>query len=154
MFEWTEDAADAPTRSPRRPATPAWVVVVLVVLAGAWLVVGTWLGLRVLGDLYDRAADLAFYIGEAPAWHRDDGAAGHAVQATLAATVLPGLGLLVALAWRRPVAAAVFGAGAVLGLVLGLWAHAVLTPDAPDVPAPEPRHCQEHSGGDATCPGG
>ncbi|MBB3677136.1 hypothetical protein [Modestobacter versicolor] len=158
MFEWTEDvprAVRTPDRPARRPA--GWSTAALVLVVVVWLVLTGWQWLQWAGaatdlatpDLFDIWPDSSAPPGPDPARAE---AQQHARLATLLGAVPPGLGLLLALACRRTLAAVVLGAGAVLGLCLGLWMHGVVTPEAPEPPGP--RVCQEHSGGDTTCPGG
>ena len=157
MFQWTEGDASREVRRPDRPGTTAgWPTAVLAVITVAWFLLTGWQWLQWAGaaadlvtpDLWDwwpdGSAEPAVDPARAEAQH-------HARLAALLGTALPGLGALVALLCRRTLAAVVLGGGAVLGLCLGLWMGAVVTPD---VPEPQPRHCQEHSGGDNRCPGG
>jgi hypothetical protein len=88
-----------------------------------------------------------------PRWLRRRWGVVAAVWLVVAGTSLPAVGRVLALRWRRAVAAALFGAGAVICLLAGLGFHAVTTPDGPPAPDPVHRVCQEHSGDDNRCPG-
>lgn len=157
MFEWTEDEPSvirppAPTRAP-----PGWLVLALAVIATAWFLATGWQWVQWARSSADLAVpDLWSWFGSSSSEYADAvaraAAQHHARLATLVGTLLPGIGLALALVCRRALVAVVFGGGALLCLCLGLWMHAAVTPDAPE-PAP-PRHCQERSGGEATCPGG
>ncbi len=70
-------------------------------------------------------------------------------------TCIAAIGAVLGLWWRRREAVVVFAAGAGVALVLGLTGYALAAKDKPSRPTWEdaPRYCQEHSGGDATCPG-
>jgi hypothetical protein len=101
--------------------------------------------------------DVVTFLGDLPSADDHARAQRHAILATLVATACPAGACYLAVRWPRPVAARVFGAGAVLGLVGGLLLYAVVSPHAAGAPAaPDdgPPVCQEHSGGDSTCPGG
>jgi hypothetical protein len=119
----------------------------MTLLTALWLLAGP---LLALGSVLD----LVTFFGELPSAEDHARAQRHALLATLVATVCPAGAWYLAVRWPRPVAARVFGAGAVLGLVVGLLLFGIVSPHGPDTPDDGPRYCQEHSGGDATCPGG
>jgi hypothetical protein len=157
VFEWTEDDGPREVRRPDRTRRPAgWPTVLMAVITLGWLLLTGWQWAQWAGaaadlatpNLWDWWPDGSAETATDPA--RTE-AQHHARLAALLGTVLPGLGAVVALLCRRTLTAVVHGGGAVLGLCLGLWMGAVVTPDAPE---PQPRYCQERSGGDATCPGG
>ncbi|WP_222192930.1 hypothetical protein [Modestobacter italicus] len=158
VFEWEVDDGPPEVQRPARGTRPApgWTTAVLVAVAVAWLLLTGWQWLQWAGAVADLATpDLTDWWPDGSAEPVADPARAeaqhHGRLAVLFGTAVPGFGLVVALLLRRRLPAVVFGGGAVLGLCLGLWMQAVVTPDVPEL---EPRHCQEHSGGDATCPGG
>jgi hypothetical protein len=128
---------------------PVWVSTVMALLTAVWLLGGPWLALGSVMDLWT-------FFGEQPTADDHARAQRHALMATVLATACPAGAWYLALRWRRSVAATVFGTGAVLGLVGGLLLYGLVSPDAPETPVRDdgPRVCQEHSGGDSTCPGG
>jgi hypothetical protein len=125
------------------------VSTVLTLLTAVWLLLGP---LLALGSVLD----LVTFFGDQPTADDHARAQRHALLATLVATGCPAGAWYLAVRWPRPVAARVFGAGAVLGLVGGLLLLFVVSPHEPDSPVRDdgPPVCQEHSGGDSTCPGG
>ncbi|MBB3677137.1 hypothetical protein [Modestobacter versicolor] len=133
----------------RQPQEPLWVTTVLVLLTAGWL-----LGTPVLA--LGTALDTWHLYGEPPAPAEYATAQRHAVLTTAVAAGLPGLAWWLAVRSQRSVAPTVYALAAVLGLVGGLVLYGMVSPDAPDAPVRDdgPRVCQEHSGGDATCPGG
>ena len=128
---------------------PGWAVATITLLTVAWLLGTPFLAIGSLADLWT-------FSGEQPTPADHDRAQRHALMTTVVATGCPAAAAVLAARRRRGVVQAVFGVGAVLGLVGGLLVHAAVSPEVPDPPARDdgPRVCQEHSGGDSTCPGG
>ncbi|SHF84029.1 hypothetical protein [Geodermatophilus nigrescens] len=135
-----------------RRAGPRTEHLLFAVLTVAWLVATAWHGLQWLGEVVDHAVpDWTIGGGERPTgWAERSEAQRHARLATVWGTVLPWIGLAVALVRRRGLSATVFGGGVLLCLVLGLGMHDAVTPDPPE-PEP-PRGCVEWSGYPSDCP--
>ena len=155
MSTWTEDAGPPPPprRPPARPV-PGWGVFLLSLLAVLWLLGAPAQAWGWLTEVLSQPLP-GFLPGDTgtPTWAGRVDAQRHA-RTVLLLGLLPAAGLLLALRWRRAVVAVLFGGAAVVSVLVGAWMVAAVTPDAPDVPDPAPRYCQEHSGGEATCPGG
>ena len=100
--------------------------------------------------------DLWTFLGEQPTAADHERAQRHALLATLVAAGCPAAAWVLGARWQRGAVQVLFGVGAVLGLIGGLLLHGLVSPEQPAAPVREdgPRYCQEHSGGEATCPGG
>jgi hypothetical protein len=134
---------------PEPAPPPVWGSTAMAVLTAVWLIGGPWLAIGSVMDLWT-------FFGEQPTAADHATAQRHAVLATALATCCPAGAWYLAVRWHRSVAATVFGVGAALGLAGGLLLVGLVSPSDRSVPVPEdgPRVCQEHSGGDSTCPGG
>jgi hypothetical protein len=146
---------DEQTTTGGRRLPPVPLRLAFGVIAAAWVVAAPWTLLAVLGQLLSWLSDQFSLPFTTPSF---DLAEAQRVVTTggLVGTVIPLTGFLLALVFRRPVAAVLFGSGVLIGSLLWLCLHAVVTPDEPDrSPWPDPPGvCQERSGGDTDCPGG
>ena len=138
-----------PPAAPARRSGPGWAVATVALLTAAWLLVTPVLALQSLTDLWT-------FLGDQPTAADHERAQGHALLATLVATGCPTVAWLLGARWQRGAVQVLFVAGAVLGLVGGLLLYGLVSPEGPPAPVRDdgPRYCQEHSGGEATCPGG
>ncbi|WP_299959860.1 hypothetical protein [uncultured Modestobacter sp.] len=133
----------------RKESAPGWAVPTVALLTVAWLLATPLLAIGSLMELWT-------FLGEQPTAADHDRAQRQALLATLMAAGCPAVALVVGARWQRGAVQALFGVGAVFGLVGGLLLYGLVSPDSPPTPLRDdgPRYCQEHSGGDATCPGG
>ncbi len=122
----------------------------LVLLGLAWLVLPAWF-------VFGAAITSASFFGDSPSASDQAEAGRLLVRAGITAVVLPALGLAVASWLGRTGARAVFGVALAIGAVAAVVLIGAAPQVAGEVPAPAPTsspRCQEHSGGDTTCPGG
>ncbi|MGY1805143.1 hypothetical protein ACI78T_17810 [Blastococcus sp. SYSU D00922] len=143
---------EAPAEERRR--SPLWQNAVLAVVALAYLVTAVHGAFTVAGDLLGWAGDNAFSIaGES----RSTGRAvlrEDLLALTLRAACIAVIGVVLGLWWRRRLVLTTSAAAIAVALVVGLGSYWLAAEDRPDRPEPEPRFCQEYSGGDTECPGG
>jgi hypothetical protein len=150
------DQPGQPTDPPRRPGGAA--VSVLLGLAGLAWGVGTpvlWYAAGIAG---------ASFFGEPPTPAEQQASARLFLWALACGLAVPFAGLVLSLATGRRAAAAVMAVALAIGLAAGVatgtlsgeTARGVRDHLNPPEPTSErwPRHCQEHSGGANTCPGG
>jgi hypothetical protein len=119
----------------------------LPLIAVAWLLVPPTL---VYGSLITSAP----FFGETPS-AADQAEATALLRAAAATAVgLPLAGLLLSRSLRRRGAAWMFGIAMTVSMLAALLVFADDLESVQREPQPRVRTCQEHSGGDATCPGG
>ena len=132
---------------------PRWAAPLLTLVVFVWLVLSWRTGWAAVGHLGDRLEDTFFlWPFTSPAYSAEE-AQDDALRFTTTA-VIPLAGAGLALLGRRRLAAAVLVTGAAIVLVLGLFLHALATPDESEPDDNWPPVCQEHSGEDTRCPGG
>jgi uncharacterized ion transporter superfamily protein YfcC len=152
LFADTEETAD----TEERPSPWEYVKhAVIAVVAMAYLAMLGYGVYVVVSDLLGWGVDNAImWPGMSPSLGRQR-LRHDVLTVTRQLTCVAAIGVVLGLWWRRRLATVFFGVAAVAALIAGLTVHALAAEDQPDRPAWEdaPRYCQEHSGGDVTCPG-
>jgi hypothetical protein len=137
-----------------RSAPPLLLAVAMGIVAAAYLAVGAFALVVAVGELLGWGWDNAFMRpGMTPSNAREQ-LQSDLLTLTVLGAAVAAVGMLLALWGRRPVALALFGAGVVVALAVGLSARALVSPDEPDRPDWEdrPRGCVELSGEPSDCP--
>lgn len=132
---------------PEQRADPCTAYCTFSLLVLVWIALPTYL-------VYNAVIASASFFGEPPGPQQMADARRLLAAAGVAALVPPLLGFLLAVRWRRRVAIWVFGLALVIEAFFALMGLIASTSSGDHESARRPVTCQNHSGGDAECPGG